>query len=432
MPGTLKMQFRQSIQTLTLSLLFVSPIFAEALDWPQFRGPNRDGVSPDTGLLEEWPDGGPTLQWTATGAGRGYSSLAIQNGKLFTLGDAPSTADDKDEYLVCFDVSNGEQLWKQNVGPAWKAGGPDSWQSSRSTPTLDGDHCYVLTAHGKLLCCSTSDGATIWKKDLKADFKGDKGDGWGYGESVLVDGDVVVCTPGKEDNTMVALEKKTGKLVWSASRSEDRGAGHASIQISEIDGTKVYVNTTASGAMGVRASDGELLWTYDIDKTTAVIPSPIIREDLVFFTAGYNRGGALLRQVAKGKSIEVEEVYPLNNKLENKHGGVVLIGDYLYGDSGDKGMPFCADLMTGDVVWRKRGSGKKSAAVTAADGHLYIVFHDSTVVLAQATPDGYEEVGSFELKDNGYERPMWSHPVVTGGKLFVRQDDKIYCYDVGS
>lgn len=417
--------------TLFFLSLISSTCLADATEWPQFRGPNRDGVSPSTGLLSEWPDGGPELVWTATGAGRGYSSVSIADGKMLTLGDAPSTADDEDEYLLCWDVATGEQLWKQHIGPAWKAGGPDHWQSSRSTPTIDRDRAYALTGHGTLFCCSiTKNGEILWQVDLKEKFKGDKGDSWGYGESVLIDGDRVVCTPGKEANTMVALNKMTGETIWTAARPEDRGAGHASIQISEVGGVKVYVNTTASGALGVRASDGELMWSYPIDKTTAVIPSPIIRGDLVFFTVGYNRGGALLRQIPKGDRVEMEEVYPLNKKLENKHGGLVLVGDHLYGDSGDGGIPFCAELMTGDVVWKSRGSGKGSAAVAAADGHLYIVFENSKVVLVPASPDEYQETGSIELETDDDTRKTWAHPVIIGGRFYVRQDDKIFCYDV--
>jgi len=172
------------------------------------------------------------------------------------------------------------------------------------------------------------------------------------------------------------------------------------------------------------------MWNYPIDKTTAVIPSPIIRGNLVFFTVGYNRGGALLRQVPEGERVSVKEVYGLNIKLENKHGGVVLVGDQIYGDSGDKGMPFCADLMTGEIVWKKRGSGKGSAAFAAADGHLYIVFQNSTVALARATPKGYKETGSFKLEKEDETRPTWAHPVITAGRLYIRQDDKIFCYDV--
>jgi len=260
---------------------------------------------------------------------------------------------------------------------------------------------------------------------------GKKGDGWGYGESVLIDGDRLICTPGGTENTMVALDKSNGDMIWSCVREDDRGAGHASIVISEVGATKVYVQTTASGALGVRASDGKLMWSYEIEKTTAVIPTPIIRDDLVFFTAGYGRGGALLKQNAgRDGSVTMEEVYPLKTNLQNKHGGVVLVGDYLYGDTDSNGIPYCADLMTGSQRWKKRGSGKGSASVTAADGHLYIWFSkNATMALVKASPDRYEEVSSFKIEE-GSDRPAWAHPVVLNGRLYLRKDDVIYCYDV--
>jgi outer membrane protein assembly factor BamB len=396
--------------------------------WPSFRGPGRTAVAPDKGLLSEWPKAGPKLLWEASGAGRGYSSLAIVDGRIYTLGDAPTTADDKDEYLLCFDQNTGKQLWKSKTGPAWAEGKPP-WHSSRSTPTVDGDRVYLLTAHGDLVCCST-DGKEVWRKNLKQDFGGSKADGWGYSESVLVDGDKVVCTPGGPQNTMVALNKKTGDLLWSTPRPEDRGAGHASIVPSEIGGTRVYVQTTGSGAMGVRAKDGKLLWTYDIDKTTAVAPSPIIRGDLAFFTAGYGRGGALLKQIpGAGGEVTVEEIYPLKKELANKHGGVVLVGDYLYGDSDDRGNPFCAEFMTGKVTWHGRGSGRNSASMAAADGHLYVRYADGMMTLVEANPEAFKEVGAFEIPESG-ERPSWSHPVILDGKLFLREGDKLLCYDL--
>ena len=400
--------------------------------WPRFRGPHGDGVSPSEGLLAQWPAGGPPLVWHATGAGRGYSSFSIAGSKLFTMGDAPSTADDKDEYLLCFDVRTGSQLWQAHLGQAWAAG-PDNWQSSRSTPTLDEDRVYVLTAHGDLVCARTADGRIVWRKNLRDDLGGKKGDGWGYGESVLVDGPHLICTPGGETNTMVALDKRTGDLVWSASRDGDRGAGHASIQVSHVGGIKVYVQTTAQGALGVRARDGELMWSYEIEKTTAVIPNPIVRGDLVFFVAGYNRGGALLHQVPSADgNVDVEEIYPLNRRLQNKHGGVVLVGDQLYGDSGDSGVPYCADFLTGELRWKQRGSGTGSASIVAAEGHLYIWFSNSTIVLAKATPDGYEEVSSLKVESGDADpRPTWAHPVIADQKLFLRQDDHIFCYDLG-
>jgi outer membrane protein assembly factor BamB len=396
--------------------------------WPSFRGPQRNAVSPDTGLLATWPTDSPKLIWQSAGAGRGYSSLSIVDNRIYTLGDAPSTADDQDEYLLCFDQTSGEPLWKAKMGPAWTTGKPN-WHSARSTPTVDGNRLYVLTPHGELVCCETT-GKELWRKDLKKDFDGQKADGWGYSESVLVDGDRLVCTPGGDKSTMVALNKLTGETLWTAARPEDRGAAHASPVVATIGGTRVYVQTTGSGPMGVRAQDGKVLWTYEIDKTTAIAPTPIIRDDLVFFAAGYGRGGALLKQVAQENGeVAIEEVYPLKRELANKHGGIVLVGDYLYGDSDDKGIPFCAELMTGEIKWKSRGSGRDSASFAAADGHLYVRYADGTMTLVKASSDKFEEVGIFKIPGSG-DRPSWSHPVILDGKLYLREGDAILCYDL--
>ncbi|MDB4731719.1 PQQ-like beta-propeller repeat protein [bacterium] len=399
-------------------------------DWPTFRGPSRTAVSSDQDLLEKWSEDGPKLLWETDGLGRGYSSLAIADGKIYTMGDSIDGGDGTDEYLLSFDQKTGEQLWKLKTGPGWMNGN-EAWQSSRSTPTVDGDRVYVLTAHGKLICANI-EGEEIWSKNLKEDFQGKKADGWGYSESVLIDGEKLVVTPGGTKNTMVALEKMTGETIWTTIRDNDRGAGHASTLITNIGGTKVYVTTTGSGAMGVRARDGKLLWSYEIDKTTAVIPTPIVRNDLVFFAAGYKRGGALLKQVpsqAEGE-VTIEEIYPINPDLANKHGGILLIGDHLYGDSDDKGIPFCADLMTGKVLWKGRSQkGRKSASIVAADGHVYFRFSNGFLALVEATPEEYNEVSIFEVPGSG-ERPSWSHPVITGGKLYLREGSKLLCYDL--
>lgn len=395
--------------------------------WPTFRGADRSGVSSDTGLLDHWPSDGPELIWTAEGAGRGYASVAISGGKLFTLGDGLSIADDEDEYLICFDQKTGQPLWHSATGAPWTSG-QESWQSSRSTPTVDGDRVYVLTAYGELICFSTT-GHERWRRHLKDDLGGKKADGWGYSESVLIDGAKLICTPGGPECTMAALDKITGEILWTCVRKEDRGAGHASVVLSKIGDTNVYVQTTGSGPMGVRADDGKLLWSYEIKRTTAVIPTPIVKDDLVSFSAGYGTGGGLLRQVPDGDGVSVDEIYPPNHKLGNKHGGIVLVGDYLYGDSEDQGVPFCAELMTGETQWKSRGSGKKSASMTAADGKLFIRFSDGTVALVPASPDEYEEQGSFKIPGSG-ERPSWAHPVVVGGKLYLREGDQIYCYNV--
>jgi outer membrane protein assembly factor BamB len=405
-----------------------------AADWPTFRGPERTGVAPDTGLLESWPTEGPRLAWEAAGAGRGYASLAIAGEKIYTLGDGLSTADDKDEYLSCFERETGKQLWKTKTGQPWSAGA-ESWQGSRSTPTVDGDMVYVITPFGQLVACATGNGKERFRVDLMATFGGKKGDSWGSSESPLVDDDRLVCTPGGEQATMVALNKKTGKLIWSCPMKGDRGAGHSSIVISQplssqTGGRKVYVQTTAAGAFAVDAQTGKFQWAYPIDQTTAVIPTPIVRGDLVFFSAGYKRGGALLLQVpGPDGGVTIKEIYGLKKELANKHGGIVLVGDHLYGDSDDAGIPFCAELMTGKIVWKKRGSGKGSATVTAADDHLYVRFADGTVALAKADPADYEELATFKIPGSD-ARPSWSHSVILDGRLYIREQDRIFCYDL--
>jgi hypothetical protein len=410
------------------------PSLATAADWPTFRGPERTAVAPDTDLLETWPAAGPRLLWEAAGAGRGYASPAIAGNRIYTLGDGLSTATDKDECLSCFDRETGKQLWKTKTGQPWNEGA-ESWQGSRSTPTVDGDMVYVITPQGQLVACATADGKERFRIDLKAQFGGKKGDSWGYSESPLVDENRLVCTPGGEQATLVALDKKTGGLIWSCPMRGDRGAGHSSIVISQpvvsqTGGRKVYVQTTAAGAFAVDAQTGKFQWAYPIDQTTAVIPTPIVRGDLVFFSAGYKRGGALLRQVPGADGgVTMEEVYGLKKELANKHGGIVLVGDHIYGDSDDAGIPFCAELLTGNVVWKKRGSGKGSATMVAADGHLYVRFADGTLALVKADPADYEEVVSFKIPGSD-ARPSWAHSVILDGRLYLREQDKILCYDL--
>ncbi|QDT57334.1 outer membrane biogenesis protein BamB [Caulifigura coniformis] len=425
--------FGQAVAAITVASVVHSATAAAPDTWPTFRGPGRTAVSPDTNLLEKWPEDGPPLVWRTTGVGRGFSSLAIVDGKVYTFGDTLSEgAPDDSEYLQCFDQKTGKRLWLHKTTPLWTGQKNIGWQSPRSTPTVDGDRVYVLSPAGVLVACKSADGTEIFRVDLVGQYGGKKADSWGYSESPLIDGEKVIVTPGGESTTMVAFDKKTGKEIWKNVREGDIGAGHASVVTSDIGGTKVYVTTTGSGALGVRAEDGKVLWSYPIEKTTAVIPTPIIRGDLVFFAMGYNTGGgALLKQVPQAnKDVKIEPVYDLKPELKNKHGGVVLVGDYLYADRDDKGLPYCAEFMTGKIVWpEKRGSGKKSAAIAAADGHLYIRYQDGVMVLAKADPSGYQEVGSFTPPGSG-ERSSWAHPVIVDGMLFIRENDSIMCYDV--
>ena len=415
-----------ALLAILISCSITSHLHAQS-EWPTFRGADRSGTAPDTGLLTSWPDKGPKLLWKTSGAGQGYAGVAVADGKLYTLGD--NISGNKNEFLTCFNQADGKFQWKFKTGKPWTKNKKPSWQHSRSTPTVDGDRVYVLTPYGVLWCVGT-DGKEKWKTDLKEDYASKKDDRWGYSESVLIDGDNLICTPGGPENTMLALNKMTGEKVWSASRENDRGAGHASIVISNVGGNKVYVNTTGSGVMGVRASDGKLMWTTDIPKTTAVIPTPIVRGDLVFASFGYGTGGTLLRQSANGSEVSVTEVYPLNKKLTNKLGGVVLVGDKIYGDTDQQGKIFCADLMTGEVDWNRKRSpsgGKKSASIAAADGHLYALYENGVMTLVKADPTSFQEVSSFEVPGDT-DLPTWAHPVIVDGKMYLRIGENILCY----
>jgi outer membrane protein assembly factor BamB len=398
-----------------------------ASDWPQWRGLHRDGLSPETGLLAKWPENGPPLLWESKGAGRGYSSMSSAGGRVYTAGDNLSTENSEDEYIVCFDGANGKLIWKAKLGQPYTHSNKQ-WESSRSTPTIDGDRLYFLTGNGEIICLKTANGQEVWRKSLPDDFGGKKGDGWGFSESVLIEGNKAICTPGGK-TTMAALDKLTGKVIWTATLPDEPGAGHASIVMSELGGTRVCVQTTQGFGLGVRANDGKILWTVSSIKATAVIPTPIVDGDLVLMGAGYNLGSTLLRQVPHGDGIDVETVYPLNRTLANKHGGMVRIGEYVYCDKEDSGMPGCVEFKTGKQMWRERGKGTGSMSVIAADGHLYLHFADGTIILAKATPNAYEPISTFKVPHAGIQ-PGWAHMMLADGKLYLRGEDYIRCYDV--
>ncbi|MEM7478585.1 MAG: PQQ-binding-like beta-propeller repeat protein, partial [Planctomycetota bacterium] len=340
---------------------------AKCEDWPTFRGADRTSISNETGIMTSWPSDGPELVWTAKGAGRGYASPAIAGGKVFTLGDNLSTKDDKDEYLICFDLASGDELWTTKTGEAWDRHKQVSWNGSRATPTVDGDLVYVISPFGKLFCAQVADGSIVWQKDFKADFGGKKKDSWGYGESPLIDGEMLICTPGGSQSTVVALNKKTGEKIWNCSRPDDVGAGHSSVVISNVGGKKVYVQNTGMGPMGIDAATGEMLWDFYMKPPIAFIPTPIIDGDYVFSVAGYGLGAALVKQVVQDDgSIGIEEIYGPKTSLGNKHGGVILIDGKIYGGREDKSVVYCADMLSGEVIWEERGGGERSTSVISA------------------------------------------------------------------
>ena len=421
---------------LILALLAAAPTTtATADDWHQWRGPHRDGKSAETGLLQEWPEGGPRLAWRTAGLGAGYSSLAIADGRIYTLGDL-----DDGQYALALAKDGGKLLWKTRVGGIHE----DRRPGPRSTPTIDGDRIYFITTDGDVLCLDGKTGKERWRRSLRQDFDGYlmKAMGsyeWKSSESPLVDGDKVIVTPGHIEALMVALDKTTGEEIW---RTQGRrlgpigadGTGYSSAVISHAAGTRQYVQLVGRGLIGVEAATGKLLWGYNrVASDIANIATPIAHGDYVFGSAGYGTGSALVKIRRDEEGFHAEEVYFLEaDVMQNHHGGVILHDGTVYTGTGhNKGFPLAVDFMTGRVDWGPiRNAGLDSAVIAYADGRLYFRYRDGRMILIEATPDAYTERGTFMIPD--VEMQSWSQPVIADGKLLLREQGNLFCYDIAA
>jgi len=400
-----------------------------AREWQQFRGPRRDGVCTETGLLQDWSANEPKLQWRISGLGKGYSSVAIAGGRLFTMGDRPSEGNTEAQFVLAIDLATRRELWATPIGPA-QGDGP------RCTPTLDGDQLYAIRTDGDLVCLETSSGRVLWRKHFVHDFGGQMMSQWRFSESPLVDGDRLVCSPGGKEATMIALEKRTGKLIWkcavpSLGPCGNDGASYASAQVADISGVRQYVQLLGRGLVGVEAQTGRFLWGYNpIANTVCNAASPVVRGDYVFVSTAYNTGSALVKVVRDGSSFRAEESYFLKpDKFQNHHGGMVLVGDYLFGGHGlNHGDPVCIEFATGRICWKAKAPASGSAAVLYADGHLLFRYDRGTVVLVEANPVAFRAKGGLHpLTADG---PAWPYPVVHRGQLYLRHGDLLACYDL--
>jgi outer membrane protein assembly factor BamB len=417
----MKIFFRSvlGVGSLLAGLALISSTVAS--DWPTWRGADRAGLSQESGLLKSWPAAGPKQVWLYRNAGEGYSGPAIFEGKLYIMG----TRNDN-ESLLALKADTGEELWQTGFVPIFRerrGNGP------RSTPTIDveGRHIYAISSHGKLVCASLADGKVVWQQSF-TDLGG-KRPNWGFSESPLIDGDKVICTPGGSQGALAAFDKRTGKLLWrSASFSDD--AQYSSIVPADIHGVRQYIQLTQPSLVGINATDGKLLWKSPWSGRTAVIPTPIVSKDYVYITSGYGAGCKLVKVYPNNSVTDVYE----NKVMKNHHGGVVKIGNYIYGHSDQVGW-VCQNFMTGEEVWSDKKLGK--GAVAAADGMLYCVDESNgTVALVTASPKGWSEQGRFKLSPQSTTRPsegrIWTHPVIANGKLYLRDQELVFCYDVSA
>ncbi len=418
-------------------------------DWPQWRGPQRNGVSAETGLLKEWPQQGPRLVWQAKDIGDGYAAPSVVGNRIYIL----SNRGLDNEFVQALSTQDGKQVWATRLGKVGNTEQMPWFPTARSTPTVDGALLYALGSDGDLACLETDNGKIRWRKSLRADFGGHPGQ-WAYSESPLVDGDVLVVTPGGAQATIVALNKKTGETIWKSAvpggaqativtlntktgesvwkslvpGAED--AAYASVVIVEAAGRKQYVQFLSRGVVGVDARTGQFLWRYDATgKGNTNIPSPLASNGFIYTSQSRGPGG-LVRLVATGQGVAAKEVYLLRG-LPNSVGGSVVVGAIHYGTNGE-GL-VAADWATGKVLWQDAGT--TGGAILYAENRLYIHGENGEVVLAEATPEAYRQKGRFMPPDRPKQtraamEKAWAYPVVANGRLYIRELDSLWCYDV--
>lgn len=398
-------------------------ILANKGTWPQWRGPGRDDLTAETGLLQSWPDGGPTLTWSFEDCGIGYSGPAISNDRLYILGSREG-----EELLICLDVNSGKEQWTAPIGPEYENG----WGNGpRGTPTLDGKFVYATGGQGNLVCVRGEDGSVVWSKTMQE--LGGKTPVWGYSESPLIHEETLLYTPGGSKGAIVALDKTNGELLWQTSDISD-DAHYSSIVTKECDGMTLGVQLLVSQLVGFDVSDGKVLWTVPWAGRVAVIPTPVFWRDCVYVTSGYGAGCMLVRMSEPSAAGEWQADVVYDNKLmSNHHGGVILLDEHIYGHSNKKGWT-CQDIATGEKKWQERQVLDKGA-IAYADNRFYCLGEDTgDVVLIEASSNGWEEHGRFTLAPQSEQRSpkgrIWTHPVIADGRLYLRDQELLHCYDV--
>jgi outer membrane protein assembly factor BamB len=380
-------------------------------DWGMYRGPKRDGLSPDTGLLKEWPPAGPPLTWKATGLGEGYSTISIVGDRMFTMGEI-----EKSYTLIALNLADGKVVWKLPITPAGKLNRP----GTRSTPASDGKMVYCLTPNGVLACADAAKGAMVWKKDLGGKMMS----GWGHSESPLLDGALVLVTPGGDSGTVEAFDKTSGEPAWQSKELKDKAA-YSSLFAIDLGGIHQYVVFTSQSVAGIEAKTGQVLWRADRMGKTAVIPTPVYKDGFLFVASGYGVGYNGFQITESGGKFEAKEIY--SGKATVHTGAFVLVGDHVYAQT-DRGQLLCLELKSGKEAWSSASVPGKGT-VLYADGHLIIRNEKGAVSLVEASPQAYKEVGRFNSERTGGEEG-WAHPVVFGGKLYIRDWDSLTCYDL--
>lgn len=437
--GFLKTSFMQSgcsQNSITICMLLIIttvivPLWAEAppKDWPQWQGPDRNAISQEKGLLQEWPENGPSLIWKTGELGGGDSTPSVADGRIFGMSNRG-----EDEVVWALNEKDGSTIWVSRLGPAFGQERKQSEEGPGSTPTVDGERLYVVGLAGNIACLQVADGKIIWQRSMQDDF-GARMIPWSFRESPLVDGDKVICTPGGENATLVALNKLTGETIWKSQAPDSSKTAYSSAIAIEFEGQRQYVQFTAGAVMGVAASDGRFLWQYEHPSNQYGIncSTPIYHDGYIFAASAYDNGAGLAKLVKdENGNIKAEEVY-FSRRMQNHHGGMILSDGYLFGANGGNsgGYLACLNFLTGEVAWDERRGERRAAkgSVALADDRLYYRTEEGAMLLLEPNTEKYVEHGRFEQPDLS-GKPTWAHPVIANGKLYLRDHDVLLCYDI--
>ncbi|MFN5291948.1 MAG: PQQ-binding-like beta-propeller repeat protein [Planctomycetia bacterium] len=423
-------------KAIVLPALFLGS-FAFAEDWAGFRNSDRSGTSKEIGLLPTWPKEGPKLAWTFKNAGTGYSGPAIVGNHVFIMG-----ARNGNELLFKLDP-NGKELWALEIGKMFDFSGNTFSGGPNATPMVDGELVFGLGSQGVLICCESKTGKLVWKKDLPKEMGAEVNNiggapekmGWGYCWSPIVDGENLICVPGGKDGTLAALDKKTGKEIWRSKEANYQGT-YASPIIANIHGAKTIVQMTPKGAIGVDARNGKLLWDYKREKDypDVVCPTPIVKGNMVIISAGFSATmDGILIEKSSSNSFEAKKAYEAK-EISNDNGGLVMVGKHVFGFHLKRAWE-CVDAETGKVVWTSPRRALGAGSVIAADGRLYVVTEDAgEVAMLAGSPDGYKEISKFTLPEGSKLKKsrgrIWTHPVISDGKLYVRDQELLFCFEI--
>jgi outer membrane protein assembly factor BamB len=399
----------------TLSIVLFLCIPALAADWTTWLGPNRDGKSVETGLLKSWPAGGPKAVWKTTGLGEGFSSMAVVGNRIYTQGQQGAQ-----EFVLALDAATGKQVWKVPTGKAYSE---DHGNGPRGIPQVDGNRLYAVSADGTLVCLENETGKRVWGFNYVEKF-GSTTPRWAFAESPLIEGDRLIIAPGGKGAGIVALNKMTGAVIWQA---QDDLANYSSVLPINFEGHHIYTVLTASAAIGVDAKDGSLLWRYPkAINRVANIATPVYADGHVFYSSNYGTGCALLKLAVEGGKVTATEVY-FNKDMENHYTTSIKVGDYLYGFSGNQpGVLVAMEFKTGKVAWKDRSVEKGNCIF--AEGLLYCQGENGKIGLIDPSPAGYKEISRFEIPRGQYN--TWTVPSIANGKLYLREQDNLYAFDI--